>query len=69
MTLAFAVTVLAGFAAQNSRTKFGGIDVERINVVERDGSLRMVISNVSGKFQVLLFGNEMGSEGAALRKS
>ncbi|MFZ0637627.1 MAG: hypothetical protein WA755_16540 [Candidatus Acidiferrales bacterium] len=57
MTLAFAVAVLAGFAAQNSRTKFGEIDVERINIVEPDGSLRMVISNMSGKFQVLLFGN------------
>ncbi len=33
------------FWMQNSRHKFGEIDVERINVVESDGRLRMVISN------------------------
>jgi hypothetical protein len=39
------IGVLAGFAAQNQRTKFGEIDVERVNVVEPDGTLRLVISN------------------------
>lgn len=43
-TLLFAGTVLAAFQ-QNRRTKFDEIDVERINVVEPDGKLRLVISN------------------------
>ena len=36
--------LLMGFASQNKQ-KFSEIDVERINVVEKDGKLRMVISN------------------------
>jgi hypothetical protein len=45
MTLAVAVLVLTAFTLQNSKQKFGEIDVERINVVEKDGKLKMVISN------------------------
>ena len=44
-TLVGAVFVLAAFTLQSSKQKFGEIDVERINVVERDGKLKMVISN------------------------
>lgn len=36
--------LLMGFSSQKKQ-KFGEIDVERINIVERDGKLRMVISN------------------------
>ena len=48
---AFVVTVLlgvltfAGFSQGNQKNKFAEIDVERINVVEKDGKLKMVISN------------------------
>ena len=44
-TLLGAVLVLTAFTLQNARQKFGEIDVERINIVEKDGKLRMVISN------------------------
>lgn len=44
MTLCCAVFFLTAFA-QNRNQKFEEIDVERINVVEKDGKLRMVISN------------------------
>ena len=38
--------VLSGSSeATNQKTKFEEIDVERINIVEKDGKLRMVISN------------------------
>lgn len=37
------VLVFAGFT--QSKPKFAEIDVERINIVEKDGSLKMVISN------------------------
>lgn len=42
-TIAILVTGLAAFRQQKQR--FGEIDVERINIVEPDGKLRMVISN------------------------
>src|SRR5712691_5566945 len=42
-TLACAVFLLTAFIVQ--KQKFGEIDVERINVVEKDGSTRLVISN------------------------
>ena len=44
-TLCCAVFLLTAFAAQNRNQKFEEIDVERINIVEKDGKLRMVISN------------------------
>ena len=44
-TLVCAVLLLSAFTAQNRNQKFTEIDVERINVVEKDGKLRMVISN------------------------
>jgi len=43
-TLFFAVFLLSAFAVV-SKKKFDEIDVERINVVEKDGKLKMVISN------------------------
>jgi hypothetical protein len=44
-TLFCAVFLLSGAAVQSERRKFEEIDVERINIVEEDGKLRMVISN------------------------
>lgn len=44
-TLFCAVFLLSAFAIQNQKQKFEEIDVERINIVEKDGKLRMVISN------------------------
>lgn len=44
-TLVCAVFFLSAFALQNKKQKFEEIDVERINIVEKDGKLRMVISN------------------------
>lgn len=46
LTIAFAAMSLAAFTGQPSqKTRFTEIDVERINVVEPNGHLRMVISN------------------------
>lgn len=44
-TLLCAVFVLTAFTLQNPKQRFEEIDVERINVVEKDGKLRMVIAN------------------------
>jgi hypothetical protein len=45
MTAAVMVLALAAFQQPTQKTKFTEIDVERINIVEPDGKLRMVISN------------------------
>jgi hypothetical protein len=43
---AFCVTILlTGFTRQEPKQVFAEIDVERINIIEADGTLRMVISN------------------------
>src|SRR6266568_5504665 len=72
--------VLSGFAIHN-KTKFREIDVQHVNVVEPDGTLRMIISNhaklpgiiVRGKEERfdrpqagLLFYNDVGSENGGL---
>lgn len=44
VTMVFAVTVLAGFA-QSRQARFETIDVERINVREPDGTIRLVLSS------------------------
>ncbi|MGH7459894.1 MAG: hypothetical protein ACREMA_02555, partial [Longimicrobiales bacterium] len=44
-TLVFIVVALAAFQQQEQKQRFSEIDVERINIVEPDGKLRMVISN------------------------
>jgi hypothetical protein len=45
LTVAFAVVVLAGFAESRQKQKFDEISVQRINVVEPDGTPRLIISD------------------------
>src|SRR6266498_2765242 len=75
-TLLLVVLMFAGLGQTNQKTKFTEIDVERINIVEKDGKLKMVISNgerqhpgvVDGKTLSrtrspgILFFNEKGDE-------
>lgn len=81
LTAVFAVTVLSGFVAKPSH-QLGEIDVERVNIREPDGTLRMVITNskdmpgviVKGKEQPkvdrpqagVIFYNDEGSENGGL---
>lgn len=44
-TLAFGTVLVTAFRQQEQKQRFTEIDVERINIVEPDGKLRMVISN------------------------
>jgi hypothetical protein len=81
LTLVCAVTVVYGFSAARRSETVDQITVHRINVVEPDGTLRMVISNrnklpgiiVRGTEQPfarpqagILFYNEEGSENGGL---
>jgi hypothetical protein len=75
-TLVCAVFFLTAFTLQTRNQKFEEIDVERINVVEKDGKLKLVISNgerqhpgtIDGRTLArkrppgLLFFNEAGDE-------
>ena len=77
LTATFAITVFGGFA-ESRKTVFDEVDVHRINIVEPDGTLRLVISDkakfpgsfVNGKEIArpdrhdtgLLFLNEEGTE-------
>ncbi len=58
VTLAFAIVVLAGFAESRQKQSFDEITVHRINVVEPDGTLRMVISNKSAFPGIIIKGKE-----------
>jgi hypothetical protein len=76
VTLLLSALMFAGFGQTNQKTKLTEIDVERINIVERDGKLKMVISNgerqhpgvIDGKTLSrtrppgILFFNEKGDE-------
>lgn len=55
LTLAFAAVVLTGATSTRS-AKFDTIDVQRINLREPDGTLRMVVSNRAG-FPGAIFGD------------
>jgi hypothetical protein len=45
LTLGVTAALLSGFTAGNTNATFDTITVQRINVVEPDGTLRMVVSN------------------------
>lgn len=45
VSLAAGVAALSAFRVTSAKLRFDEIDVERLNIVERDGTLRMVISN------------------------
>jgi len=62
-TLLCAVFLLSAFASQNRRQKFEEIDVERINVVEKDGRLKMVISNRERQTPVVVDGKTLPQAG------
>ncbi|MBT2622625.1 hypothetical protein [Chryseobacterium sp. ISL-6] len=77
LTIAFVLLFLLAFKSSNEHQRFEEIDVERINIVEKDGTLKMTISNKKrqhpGMFNNkdlkprereagLIFFNELGDE-------
>jgi hypothetical protein len=76
MTVLLGVIAFSAIGQANQKTKFDEIDVERINIVEKDGKLKMVISSaerqhpgiIDGKMLSrkrpagMLFFNEKGDE-------
>lgn len=45
LTIVFIATVVTGFARSEPRTNFDEITVHRVNVVEPDGTIRLVLTN------------------------
>jgi stress response protein SCP2 len=62
-TLICGVFLSSAFTFQNRKQKFEEIDVERINVVEKDGKLKMVISNRERQTPVIVDGKTFAQEG------
>ena len=62
-TTVFAVFALTAFRRATTHAKFDVIDVERINVVEKDGKLRMVISNRDRSTGPIAYGKPFGYAG------
>lgn len=63
---AFAVLALAAFRRPaTGTTRFDEIDVERINIVEKDGKLRMVISNRDRSPGPIAYGKPFGYAGGS----
>jgi hypothetical protein len=62
LTVVFAVTVLSGFAPRAKKTVFDEIDVQRINVIEPDGTLRMIVSGRKKAPGIIIKGKEYPHE-------
>ncbi|MGA2135878.1 MAG: hypothetical protein ABSH50_26605 [Bryobacteraceae bacterium] len=62
LTVTFAVTLLSGFANRSRSAAFDDITVHRINVVEPDGTLRMVLSNKAQSPGMIVKGKEYPRE-------
>lgn len=63
VTALLATISLAAFRQASQKQKFTEIDVERINVVEKDGKLRMVISNRDRSIGPIYKGKPFGYPG------
>ena len=63
VTILLGTLSIAAFKQSAQRTKFTEIDVERINVVEPDGKLRMVISNKPRSIGPIYKGQPFGYSG------
>jgi hypothetical protein len=62
LTAVFAVTILGGFAGPAKKSTFEEIYVQRINIVEPDGTLRMVLSGKSRAPGLIVKGKEYPRE-------
>lgn len=58
LTAVFVSAVVSGFTTANTKTKFEEIDVQRINVVEPDGTLRLIISDKASAPGLIVKGKE-----------
>lgn len=62
-TLVLLVLVVSAFTDRVEKVKFEEIDVERINIVEKDGKLQMVISNLTRQHPGIVNGKIIKRDG------
>jgi hypothetical protein len=62
LTTVFAVTLLSGFARRSGPPSFDQINVRRINIVEPDGTLRMVLADKAECPGMIIKGKEYPRE-------
>ncbi len=62
-TIVFGTSIIVAFRQSSQKQRFNEIDVERINVVEPDGKLRMVISNRERSIGPIYKGKPFGYAG------
>src|SRR5687768_13737198 len=65
VTLLFGTLSIAAFRQSSQKVRFTEIDVERINIVEPDGKLRMVISNRPRSIGPIYKGKPFGYPGGS----
>lgn len=58
LTAVFAVTVLSGFVQQPKKLSLEELDVQRINLREPDGTLRLVVSDTARSPGIFIRGKE-----------
>ncbi|MFN8571519.1 MAG: hypothetical protein U0132_05630 [Gemmatimonadaceae bacterium] len=63
VTVVFAASSIMAFSRAPQKARFTEIDVERINIVEPDGKLRMVLSNRPRSIGPIYKGRPFGYEG------
>lgn len=63
LTVGVTVALLSGFTADGGNAKFDTITVQRINVVEPDGKLRMVLTNNNRIPGIIIDGHEYADYG------
>jgi hypothetical protein len=59
LTVALLLLIAFSFTHKNGNPRFEEIDVERINIIEKDGKLKMVISNRQRQHPGMINGKEM----------
>lgn len=62
-TVLFGVLALAGFAGRTDNPRFTEIDVERINIIEKDGTLRLTMHNRERAPDVIMGGKTFSRSG------
>ena len=62
-TALLAVLVLGGFRRAGGKVRFEEVDVERLNVIERDGGVRLVLANAERSPGVVVAGKVLSKPG------
>jgi hypothetical protein len=62
LTLVFGITLSGGLSAQKQKTKFDEIEVRRIDIVEPDGTVRLIISDKAEFPGAIIKGKEFPHE-------